>query len=200
MVRKVSYNQRREQLSQVTFNEAHKVISLIKHKYGDNCYVITQNVDDLLERAGCESVLHVHGELTKMECRYCDYIWDVGYKPFNTNLFSINKDKCPKCKKHKFVKPYVVFFGGMAKEYIQMRKIFDAISNKDTIVIVSGTMGNVVKIQDILHKTPCKKILNNLKQSKYIDDSIFDKVYYEKATTAFLKINNDIDKFWNCAN
>ena len=67
----VFYNQRRIQLQKVKPNRAHEVVSMLKKMYGDNCYVITQNVDDLFERAGCEDVLHVHGELTKMECTAC---------------------------------------------------------------------------------------------------------------------------------
>ena len=59
------YNQRRVQLSEVQPNNAHKVVATLKKQYGDDCYVITQNVDDLFERAGCEDVLHVHGELKK---------------------------------------------------------------------------------------------------------------------------------------
>ena len=65
------YNQRRVQLSEVQPNNAHKVVATLKKQYGEDCYVITQNVDDLFERVGCKDVLHVHGELGKMECTAC---------------------------------------------------------------------------------------------------------------------------------
>lgn len=55
------YNKRRAQLKECEPNEAHKIIARIKEKYGDKVAVLTQNVDDLLERAGCANVVHLHG-------------------------------------------------------------------------------------------------------------------------------------------
>lgn len=73
-------------------SEGHKGIAKIVEKYGkDNVYVVTQNIDDLLERAGVEC-LHVHGELTKMGCEACGNNWDIGYEAFDTE-----NDRCPKC-------------------------------------------------------------------------------------------------------
>jgi len=77
-----------------------------------------------------------------------------------------------------------------------MFKLFDAASNGSSIVIVVGTLGNVIPIEDILKGTPCMKILNNLDKSQYIDDKIFDKVYFEEATTALAKIETYIEQFW----
>ncbi len=182
------YNQRRKQLNSVQPNEAHKTVARIQKKYKEDCYVITQNVDDLFERAGCTDVVHVHGELTKLECTACGHIWDIGYKEFNTSL-----DKCPKCGSLKGVKPFIVFFGGQSPQYINMYRAFEVCKNRGSIVIVIGTMGNVVPVESLLENTPCKKILNNLEKSHYINDKIMDKVYYEKATTAARKIEADID-------
>ncbi len=179
------YNQRRAQLNSVEPNLAHKTVAKIKQIYGDDCYVITQNVDDLFERAGCEDVLHVHGELTKMECTKCGNIWDIGYEEFD-----VSADICPNCSSHKGVKPYIVFFGGSAIKYRDMYRAFDICSNKDSIVVIVGTMGNVVFVEDFLRHKPCKKILNNLNQSMYLDANIFDEVYYENATTALPIIEN----------
>jgi len=166
------YNQRRMQLNEVQPNKAHKVVAKIKQKYGDDCYVITQNVDDLFERAGCKEVLHVHGELTKMECTACGNIWDIGYKEFD-----IAKDRCPNCNSLRGVKPYIVFFGGTAPKYREMYRAFDVGSYRDSIVVIIGTMGNVVVIDEFLRNKLCKKILNNLEPSEYINDEVFDKVY-----------------------
>lgn len=185
------YNQRRLELNEVKPNKAHKSVATLKQIYGEDCYVITQNVDDLFERAGCRDVLHVHGELRKMECNACGHIWDIGY-----NLFDINKDRCPKCNSLKGVKPYIVFFGGLAPKYKEMYRAFEATKHKDSIVVVIGTMGNVIHIESLLKHKLCKKILNNLEVSKYIDDTIFDKVYYDKATKVIDKIEKDIRYFW----
>jgi len=185
------YNQRRMQLGNVQPNKAHYTVAKIKEKYGDDCYVITQNVDDLFERAGCKDVLHVHGELTKMECTACGEVWELGYKQFDTT-----QDRCPNCDSLKGVKPYIVFFHAPAPKYREMYRAFEACSHKDSIIVVIGTMGNVIQIDGILHNKLCKKILNNLESSEYINDEIFDEVYYEKATLALTQIEKDIHHYW----
>jgi len=185
------YNQRRIQLDEVQPNKAHHLVAKIKQQYGDDCYVITQNVDDLFERAGCIDVLHVHGELTKMECTACGHVWNIGY-----DLFDTQKDRCPKCNSLKGVKPYIVFFGGHAPEYRTMYKAFESARHRDSIVVVIGTMGNVINIESLIKNKLCTKILNNLEPSEYIDDTIFNKVYYDKVTTTHSKIEEDIQHFW----
>ncbi|NOX15194.1 MAG: NAD-dependent deacetylase, partial [Epsilonproteobacteria bacterium] len=148
----------------------------------------TQNVDDLFERAGCKDVIHVHGELTKMECRACGNFWDIGYKKFDTT-----KDRCPKCGSLKGAKPFIVFFGGQSPQYISMYRAFERCENSESLLIVVGTMGNVVPIDSLIEGTSCKKILNNLEKSSYINDKLYDEVYYEKATTAMPKIEESIN-------
>lgn len=183
------YNQRRVQLNSVKPNLAHEVVASIKEKYQDDCIIITQNVDDLFERAGCKNVIHVHGELTKMECTSCQHVFDIGYKEFKAG------ERCPKCSS-EHIKPFVVFFGGQAPKYMDMYDAFRHLQNEDSIAVVIGTLGNVVQINANLEIMECHKILNNLEESPYIDDSQFDKVYYEEATSAIEKIEADINEFW----
>jgi len=186
------YNNRRTELKKVEPNHAHKVIKEIIDKYGkENVINVTMNISDLLERSGVEC-LHIHGELTKMECEYCNTTWDIGY-----NKFNIKEDKCPGCFTYRGVKPKVVFFGGPASMYSYMNRAFEHTLDKDTIVIVIGTQGNVVDIERKLINTPCKKILCNMQSSPYINEKKigFDKVYYESIETAIDKIKGDIDEF-----
>ena len=77
-----------------------------------------------------------------------------------------------------------------------MYRAFESAKHKDSIVVIIGTMGNVINIESLLEHKLCKKILNNLEPSDYIDDTLFDKVYYEKATTALSKIEEDIQYYW----
>ncbi|MCW8837225.1 MAG: NAD-dependent deacetylase [Thiovulaceae bacterium] len=184
------YNQRRVQLGSVKPNLAHEIVADIKNKYKDDCIVVTQNVDDMFERAGCKDVIHVHGELTKMECMACGEVFDIGYKEFDKD------DKCPNCA-NTHIKPYIVFFGGQAPKYMDMYNAFEYLQNEDSIAVVIGTLGNVIQINANLEIMDCKKILNNLEESPYIDDTQFDKVYYENATSAIQKIEEDIEKFWS---
>jgi len=186
------YNQRRNQLAEVEPNIAHKTIANIIKKYGEeNVINITQNVDDLFSRINCKAI-QVHGELTKMECYACGNEWNIGY-----NSFDINKDRCPKCNSLKAVKPKIVFFGGQAPNYKKMFKSFDYGENPKTIIIVIGTLGNIIPINDIIKFSPAKKILCNMEPSQYIIEENFDKVYFESIESAIFKIEKDIEELWD---
>lgn len=188
------YNERREQLKEVEPNIAHEVVAKIVEKYGkDNVFNITQNVDNLFERAGTDA-LHVHGSLTAMECEACGEKWEIGHEPFDTE-----KDRCPKCDSLKGVRPSIVFFGGQAPMYSYMLRAFDYTMNPETIVVIIGTMGNVVNVESMVSATPCRKILCNMAPSPDINVKKvpFDKVYYESIETAIHKIEKDIEEMWN---
>lgn len=188
------YNNRRKELEKAKPNIAHNKIFDIYNKYGNNNVInITQNVDDLFEKAGFknDNIMHLHGQLTKMECTHCGEKWNIKY-----NLFDIEKDKCPNCKSLKSVKPHIVFFYGQAPMYKYMKRAFNYGVNKDTIIIVIGTMGNVVPIDFYLKDLKCKKILCNMNKSNDINDNQFDKIYYENIETAIFKIEKDIAEYW----
>lgn len=186
------YNQRRTQLAEVQPNIAHKTVAKIIEKYGEeNVINVTQNVDDLFERAGVEA-LHLHGDLTRLKCEACGHNWSVGHQAFN-----IETDRCSKCNSLKAVRPDIVFFYGHAPNYIEMYKAFDYTMHKNSIVIVIGTMGNVVNISQMLWSTPCKKILCNMEESEYIKTDNFDAVYYESVETAIHKIVQNIEDWWD---
>jgi len=179
------YNERREQLKNVEPNNAHKIIAEISQKY--DTFVFTQNVDNLLERAGCEEVHHLHGQLTKMHCQNCNHKFDISYNKFKDSNF------CPKCNS-KNIKPAVVFFGEHAPEYSMLNRAIQYMKDPDTIIVVSGTMGNVIDISKKIRQSRSFKILNNLEKSKYISECMFDNVFFEPATTAWEKIKKIINK------
>ena len=177
------YNNRKS-MGEKQPNLAHYAIKELQDLFGADCHIITQNVDDLLERAGCTNVLHVHGDITKMECRECDHVWDVGYTQWNYGV-----DTCPNCGELFMIKPYVVFFGGIAPNYVEMYKKFDSvIDDPDNVALVIGTDGSVVPIDAILKGTSCKKILVNLNESEHIKDDLFDLVYHQLATEAMPRV------------
>jgi NAD-dependent deacetylase len=180
------YSDRRKQLKDVEPNNIHKTIAELQNKYGeDKIKVITQNIDDLLERAGCKKVLHVHGELTKMQCIKCNYVFNIGYEECK------KEEECPKCKKAD-LKPYVVFFYEQAPKYILMKREFNR-AEDDDIIVIMGTMGNVIDIGRHLDFMYGTKILNNLEESVYINKDKFDYVFYEKGTEAINKIKEIIE-------
>lgn len=184
------YNERRNQLPTVTPNNAH--LAIAEFQKNNECAIITQNVDDLLERAGCQNVIHVHGELTKMECTACAHVFEIGY-----GNWDVENDRCPKCDSKKGVKPFIVFFGGSAPLYRTMYKHFDVLKHSDTQLIVIGTMGNVVPVASMISNEirgvtsraiKGKTILCNLEKSSYLPESLFDEVYYEPATISVPRV------------
>ena len=94
--------------------------------------IVTQNVDDLHERAGAKRVLHMHGELKSAWCRACDarMRWpdDLGHGP-----------DCPACGAAGRLRPDIVWFGEMPYE---MERIDRALMEADLFVSI-GTSGNV---------------------------------------------------------
>lgn len=104
------YNQRRRDLEKVEPNSAHHAISTFETSDKFSVNVITQNVDNLHERAGSHKVLHLHGELTKARSTYDDHktspldnIIDIGYNDINLG------DKCPVTGSQ--LRPHIVWFG-----------------------------------------------------------------------------------------
>ena len=177
------YNLRRTDIKDKLPNNAHKMISRIKDKYSDKVEVITQNVDDLLEKAKCKDVLHLHGFLRELRCMDCEKIVDVEYE-----LQNESNDTCPSCGGK--MRPNVVFFGEAAPKYEDMHKALDGCG----LLVVIGTSGNVIDVS-FLTQYADYSILNNLEASEAIIEEVFTKVYYEDANTAYEKIEEDIENF-----
>lgn len=95
------YNDRRKQLETAIPNAGHYGLVELE-KYFD-VYIITQNVDNLHEKAGSKNIVHLHGELTKIRStKYEDDIQDIGYKEINWG---------DKCKRGEQLRPHIVWFG-----------------------------------------------------------------------------------------
>ncbi|HEX3009622.1 MAG TPA: NAD-dependent deacylase, partial [Bacteroidales bacterium] len=95
------YNERRKQLETALPNAGHKGLVDLE-KYFD-VYIITQNVDNLHERAGSKNIVHLHGELTKVRSTtYEDDIQDIGYREIQWG---------DKCKRGAQLRPHIVWFG-----------------------------------------------------------------------------------------
>jgi len=120
------YDYRRSELKDKEPNYAHKVISQLKSKYPDDIVVITQNVDDMFEKADCPDVLHLHGFLKELKCKKCNTILDIGYEKQSGNY-----ESCSKC--NKLLRPNIVFFGEQAPKYKDMYKEF---KNCEMLVVI----------------------------------------------------------------
>jgi len=125
------YDARRAALLGVEPNPAHHALARLERSLGDDLLVVTQNIDDLHERAGSTRVLHMHGELLSAQCRACGTRsrWEVGLH---------DDPVCPHCGAAA-LRPDVVWFGEVPYE---MDRIFDALESCDLFVSI-GTSGAV---------------------------------------------------------
>ena len=128
------YNQRRRQLltPEISPNAAHSALAKFEHEFGGEFLLVTQNVDNLHERAGSENLIHMHGELLKMSCLNSKLIFDVS-EDFDYDTH------CRCCRSAGNLRPHVVWFGEMP---LQMNRINRALENCDMFVAI-GTSGNV---------------------------------------------------------
>lgn len=125
------YDARRRAVAQATPNPAHRALSRLEEAIGENLLVVTQNVDDLHERAGSRHVVHMHGELLRARCEACErrHHW-------TTDL--VDSPPCPACGEPA-LRPDVVWFGEVP---YALERIDRAVTGCDLFVSI-GTSGSV---------------------------------------------------------
>lgn len=128
------YNSQRTKLKEVKPNEAHRLIAALEDKY--DVTVVTQNVDNLHERAGSTRIIHLHGEATKVRPERGVYddtasereVIDVGYDEVNLG------DKAPNGSQ---LRPHIVFFGEAVPK---IERAIDVVQKADILLIVGTSM------------------------------------------------------------
>jgi len=126
------YDARRERLKSVEPNAAHRALARVDAEWPGELLIVTQNVDDLHERAGARRLLHMHGELKSAWCLACD-----ARMPWEGELSS--GPLCPSCGEAGRLRPDIVWFGEMPYE---MERIDRALLDCDLFVSI-GTSGAV---------------------------------------------------------
>ncbi len=129
------YNQRRQQLltPAIQPNAAHRALAKLEKAFpAGKVLLVTQNIDDLHERAGSRNLIHMHGELLKGRCQTSGGLVDLDHD-LTVNL------PCPLCGGKGCLRPHVVWFGEMP---LQMETIYRALSQCDRFISI-GTSGNV---------------------------------------------------------
>jgi NAD-dependent deacetylase len=127
------YDERRAKLAEVEPNAAHRALARLDAEWPGELLLVTQNVDDLHERAGSKRLIHMHGELRSALCRGCG-----GRSTFpGANMGE--GPVCPNCGEVGALRPDIVFFGEMPYE---MEVIDRALMATDLFVSI-GTSGNV---------------------------------------------------------
>jgi len=120
------YNERRKQLLDVLPNEAHLALARLESKH--EVVIITQNVDDLHERAGSSHVIHLHGELLKARS---DVHEDLIYE------WKEDIRLGDKCERGYQLRPHIVWFGEMVP---LLEKAIDEISDAEIVLVIGSSM------------------------------------------------------------
>ncbi|KRB39004.1 NAD-dependent deacylase [Microbacterium sp. Root180] len=125
------YDARRRAVASVVPNAAHRALARLEGAFGEDLLVVTQNVDDLHERAGTSNLVHMHGELRRALCAGCGArpVWDADLEP---------RPPCPACGE-RMLRPDVVWFGEMPYE---LDRIEQALAACDVFASI-GTSGAV---------------------------------------------------------
>ena len=178
------YNKMRLGLESKKPNAAHKAVSSLQQSWsllsGGNVTLITQNIDDLHEKAGSVDVIHMHGELKSMLCTKCHSRW-------MKNDCSNPEDICPCCKSQGTTRPDIVFFEEMP---YKMDLIEKSLAKCDLFLAIgtSGVVYPAAGFCSFAHSVGAFCVEFNLEASAV--GSQFDYGLYGKASvtlTAFVK-------------
>ncbi|HSV29774.1 MAG TPA: Sir2 family NAD+-dependent deacetylase [Candidatus Omnitrophota bacterium] len=128
------YNARRASLLDPAIqpNAAHLALARLEREWPGKVTLVTQNIDDLHERAGSGNLIHMHGELLKIRCTHCakPMAWDG----------DLDVDHpCPDCGRAGRLRPHVVWFGELP---LEMERIYDELE-RCALFLSIGTSGNV---------------------------------------------------------
>jgi NAD-dependent deacetylase len=128
------YNARRRTLanSNITPNAAHHALAELEQRHSGEVLLVTQNIDDLHERAGSRRLIHMHGELFKARCAACDSVHE-----WRADIDAGSLSPC--CGFIGRLRPHVVWFGEMP---LGMDRIYAALAGCDLFVAI-GTSGTV---------------------------------------------------------
>lgn len=126
------YNMRRRDLENAEPNAAHYALARLEAEFGADVTIVTQNVDDLHERAGTKNLIHMHGELLSVRCTACTY---QVHTHEDTSVDSV----CPQCGRMGTLRPDIVWFGEVP---IHMDRI-ERLLYKADLFISLGTSGAV---------------------------------------------------------
>ncbi|MDM5148209.1 NAD-dependent deacylase [Candidatus Persebacteraceae bacterium Df01] len=166
------YNDRRRKLTEVKPNAAHTALAEFEARCKGNFLLVTQNIDDLHERAGSRQLVHMHGELLKMFCLHCDSHFEI---TDDLNVTSI----CLNCQRSSGLRPDIVWFGEMP---YHMARIESALAECALFVSI-GTSGNVYPAAgfvQLARRAGAECVELNLERSAGSD--YFDHAHYGSAT------------------
>ncbi len=173
------YNQRRKQLLQVNPNSAHHTLSVLEKTH--KVTIITQNVDDLHERAGSKNILHLHGELLKVRSTVDDshiYNWK-----HDLSLGDL-------CEKGSQLRPHIVWFG---EPVPMISQAIEICKSADSLLII-GTSLQVYPAASLVQYVPPEKDIFYIDPKPIMALNKHVTIISEKATTGVQKVIDELTK------
>ena len=174
------YNQRRKQLLQVNPNSAHHALSALEKTH--KVTIITQNVDDLHERAGSKNILHLHGELLKVRSTVD-----------GSNIYNWKHDLSlgDLCEKGYQLRPHIVWFGEPVPLISQAIEIC---KSADSLLII-GTSLQVYPAASLVQYVPPEKDIFYIDPKPTMALNKHVTIISEKATTGVQKVIDELTKY-----
>jgi NAD-dependent deacetylase len=170
------YNDRRAQLAAAEPNDGHKIIASLEKDF--KVTVITQNVDNLHERAGSTDVIHLHGELTKACNESKTKVYDIGVNP----IFPGDK-----AEDGSRLRPFIVWFG----EAVPMIEKAAALVSKADIVVIIGTSMQVYPAAGLIHYAQ-RGVPVYLIDPKNVDAPSNVIIIQDKASTGMARLRKEL--------
>jgi NAD-dependent deacetylase len=168
------YTARRQDVARAQPHAGHRALAALEQ---EGAVLVTQNIDDLLERAGAQHVLHLHGRAQDIQCTACGAVWAIGMdQPWDPA-----EDRCPQCSSRRGVKPGVVFFGEQAPLYRALQNLVYGLRPQDVLLTV-GTSGEVVNVLDRFGGAEGEKWLANREPQPSLPTAAFARTWYAPIT------------------
>tara|TARA_B100000686_G_C16759274_1_gene957589 strand:- start:138 stop:857 length:720 start_codon:yes stop_codon:yes gene_type:complete len=178
------YNKRRKALAKPNIkpNEAHLNLAKFEKNHSDDFLLVTQNIDDLHEKAGSKNVLHMHGTLNEGFCMNCNFFFKLDFDITSSYV-------CKNCRKIGQSRVDVVWFGEQPKH---LEKIYSFLNKADMFISI-GTSNNVYPaagfIDYITQFNPKAKLVE-FNIEKTAKSSLFEKTYLGPASETVPKFVN----------
>jgi NAD-dependent deacetylase len=173
------YNQRRRDVAKAKPNAGHIALAKLEKHFKDTI-IVTQNIDDLHERAGSKNIIHLHGRINQSRSTLTGEVFDIEGMELNPG------DKCPKGSQ---LRPHIVWFG---EQVPMLEEAIPYFANAD-IIIVAGTSLEVYPAAGLIHyaSSKTKKFLVDPKipSSNALKDYI---LYTENAASGLPKLGDHL--------
>ena len=180
------YNQRRAQLlsRDVAENAAHVALAKLEREHSGEVLLVTQNVDDLHERAGSKNLIHIHGQLLEKRCTACHRVSEI------QDDLTV-EDTCESCGQRGSLRPNIVWFGEMPFE---MERIQMAMQTCDLFISIgtSGAVYPAAGFVSIANEVGAQTVILNLEKSD--NNEAFDQCFYGPATEVVPKFVDELLK------